>query len=279
MDYIEVKLIIQPYSEELAEVLMAEMAELGFESFSDTESGFDAYIQANSYNNDDLNALLASYYEDQISIKIEESTIKAQNWNAVWESNFDPIVIDNRCTIRAPFHTDMPILKFDIVIEPKMSFGTGHHATTYLVTEWLLDNDVQNLRVLDMGCGTGILAILAAMKNAKSVDAIDIDEWAYDNAIENVKTNNVTNTVTVMQGDAALLQGKTYDAILANINRNILLQDMAAYATSLEVGGTLVVSGIFTEDIPTVAEEAVKQGLTLVEEKSRNKWARAVFVK
>ncbi len=278
MDYIEIKLTIQPYSEELSEILTAELGDLGFESFFETEDGLEAYIQVKSYNKKDLEKLLENYKEGY-SIELKETLIKAQNWNAVWESNFEPITIDNRCTVRAPFHTDMPKLEYDIVITPKMSFGTGHHDTTYLVAEWLLNNDVKNLKVLDMGCGTGILAILAAMRNAQSIDAIDIDEWAYNNAIENVKTNNVADKITIQQGDAALLKGHTYDLILANINRNILLQDMAAYVDSLTEGGTLVVSGIFTEDIPTITEEATKQGLQQVEEKSRNKWARVVFRK
>lgn len=278
MDYIEIKLSIQPYSDELSEILMAELGELGYESFFETENGLEAYIQVTTYNKAELEKLLDSY-KAQHSIAFEETLIKAQNWNAVWESNFEPIVIDNRCTIRAPFHTDMPALEYDIIIEPKMSFGTGHHDTTYLMAEWLLNNDVKNLKVLDMGCGTGILAILAAMKNALPIDAIDIDEWAYNNAIDNVRANNVADKIIVKQGDASLLNGCTYNLILANINRNILLQDMVTYASSLEKDGILVVSGIFTEDIPMIIEEATKQGLQHVEEKSRNKWARIAFRK
>ena len=278
MDYIEIKLTIQPYSEELSEILTAELGDLGYESFFETEDGLETYIQVSNYNKSELENLLEEYKE-KYSIKFEETLIKAQNWNAVWESNFEPIVIDNRCTVRAPFHTDMPKLEYDIVIEPKMSFGTGHHDTTYLVAEWLLNNNVNGLKALDMGCGTGILAILAAMKNAQPVDAIDIDEWAYNNAIENVKTNNLADSITVKQGAASLLNGYSYNLILANINRNILLQDMATYTASLAKDGILVVSGIFTEDIPAITEEATKQGLQKVEEKSRNKWARVVFRK
>lgn len=278
MDYIEIKLTIQPCSDEISEILMAELGELGYESFFEGADGLEAYVKAGSYSKSKLELLLEKYKE-QHSIKFNKTLIKAKNWNSVWESNFKPIVIDKRCSVRAPFHTDIPKLEYDILIEPKMSFGTGHHDTTYLVAEWLLNNDVKNLKVLDMGCGTGILAILAAMKGAASIDAIDIDEWAYSNAIENVRANNVNHKVTVRQGDASLLSSQTYNIVLANINRNILLQDMATYTSSLTQGGTLVVSGIFTEDIPMITEEAARQGLQHIEEKNRDKWARIAFRK
>jgi ribosomal protein L11 methyltransferase len=161
---------------------------------------------------------------------------------------------------------------------PKMSFGTGHHATTYLVAEALLALDVENLHVLDMGCGTGILAILAAMKNAASVDAIDIDDWAYENAVENIAANNVAQKVNVILGDVAKIQGKTYDLIIANINRNIILDDLKYYSQSLKNGGRLIVSGILTEDIEIVESEAKKYNLKKIEEKTRNKWARIQFI-
>lgn len=278
MDYTEIHITLSPFNQDLSDILIAELGELSFDSFTELEDGFNAYIPSKNYDEQQLNTLLADYRQ-QVMLSMEKSDIKAQNWNAVWESNFNPIVVDGRCVIRAPFHTDCPKLTYDIVIEPKMSFGTGHHDTTYLMAEWLLDADVEGKTLLDMGCGTGILAILAALRNAEAVDAIDIDEWAYENTVENAATNGVSAKIKAVQGDASLLTGKQYDLILANINRNILLQDMVSYTQSLSKGGTLVVSGIFTEDIPVVEEEAVQQGLQKVEEKSRNRWARIVFSK
>ncbi len=278
MDYIELKLTLNPYTEELSEILISELGDLGFDSFTETENGFYAYAPVNAYKQQQV-AYMISTYKEQVKIDVEQSAVKTQNWNAVWESNFSPIIVDNRCVIRAPFHHDCPKLEFDIVIEPKMSFGTGHHDTTYLMAEWLLNSPVEELTVLDMGCGTGILAIIAALKNASSVDAIDIDEWPYENTIENAKVNGVGNQINAMLGDASLLSTQRYDLILANINRNILLQDIQRYTTTLKKGGKLVVSGIFTEDIPVIEAEAQRNGLRKLEDKSRNQWARVVFCK
>ena len=276
MDYIELTVSIEPFSVDASDILMSELGELGFESFTETDNGFNAYIPDSLYSTLAIKELIAAY-KGQLIVGTKEKLIKAQNWNAVWESNFEPTVIANRCVIRAPFHTGLPEYEMDIVIEPKMSFGTGHHATTYLIAEWLLNQNVSGLSVLDMGCGTGVLAIIAALKNAVSVDAVDIDEWAYSNALENVAANSCKSKVTVRLGDASLLEGRMYNLILANINRNILVQDMERYVNSLVTDGTLVVSGIFTEDIPIVAGKAAEFGLQQVESKSRDKWARIVF--
>ena len=269
---------MSPFSDDISEIVVAEFADLGCDSFVDIENGVNAYIPKNVFNENAIKDTVASLeYISKINYSVK--FIETQNWNAIWESNFEPIVVNDVCTIRAPFHNNLPKTKYEIVIMPKMSFGTGHHATTYLVTEALLDIDVENLQVLDMGCGTGILAILAAMKNAAHIDAIDIDDWAYENAVENVLVNNANEKVNVLLGDVATISGKFYDLILANINRNILVADMQHYANSLKNGGKLIVSGIFTEDIDIVETEANKYNLTKTEEKSRNKWARIQFVK
>jgi len=278
MDYYEINIIMSPFSDDISEIVVAEFADLGCDSFVDIENGVNAYIPKNVFNENAIKDTVASLeYISKINYSVK--FIETQNWNAIWESNFEPIVVNDVCTIRAPFHNNLPKTKYEIVIMPKMSFGTGHHATTYLVTEALLDIDVENLQVLDMGCGTGILAILAAMKNAAHIDAIDIDDWAYENAVENVLVNNANEKVNVLLGDVATISGKFYDLILANINRNILVADMQHYANSLKNGGKLIVSGIFTEDIDIVETEANKYNLTKTEEKSRNKWARIQFVK
>ena len=215
-------------------------------------------------------------FTEKISYAI--NPVKTENWNAVWESNFDPVIIDNRCTIRAPFHNNLPKTDLEIIIEPKMAFGTGHHETTYLMSEAILNSNVNDLEVLDMGCGTGILAIIAALKGAKHVDAIDNDEWATNNAIENIEKNGLTNKITTITGDASLLRLPCYNLIFANINRNILLNDMQYYIKSLLPNGRLIISGIYAEDIPIIEKEAIRLGLKKTNEKLRNKWAMAEFL-
>lgn len=276
MDYIEIAVNIEPYNETIAEILVAELGEIGFDSFSDTESGFNAYIPQNLYNKEQIDDVLSSFqFEEKVSYT--SNFIKTENWNALWESNFDPVIIDNRCVIRAPFHKDLPKTDYEILIEPKMAFGTGHHETTYLMSEAVLDTDVTNLQVLDMGCGTAILAILAALKGAEHVDAIDNDDWATVNAVENVERNNLVDKITVMTGDAALLGTPRYNLILANINRNILLADMEQYVKSMLPSSKLIMSGIYPDDIPMIEQEATRLGLTKLYQKTRNKWAMVAF--
>ena len=278
MDYIEIVVTIKPYNETLAEILIAELGDVGCDSFSEADGGFNAYIPQNLYNEEAIKTVLQmpDFTEE---INFTATLVKTENWNALWESNFEPVIIGDRCTIRAPFHTNLAKNELEIIIEPKMAFGTGHHETTYLMTEAILDNDVADMEVLDMGCGTAILAIAAALRGAKHIDAIDNDEWATDNAVENVEVNGVANKITVMTGDASLLGIPRYNMILANINRNILLNDMEHYVKSLFDGGTLIMSGIYIEDIPVIEKEAVSLGLKKTGEKVRNKWARVDFVK
>lgn len=260
------------------EILLAELGELAFDSFVETEEGLSAYIQEHEHTDDILNDIyILQNDEFTISYKIEE--IEQINWNEEWEKNFDPIDVDGICYVRAPFH-ESKNAEYEIVIEPKMSFGTGHHETTFMMMKHILNMDVTNKEVLDMGCGTAILAILALMKGAKHADAIDIDNWCYLNSIENAERNNITN-ISVFEGDAALLNNKidTYDIVIANINRNILLNDMEAYAKTLKQNGTILFSGFYTEDIAAIEQEANKNQLFLVDTLTRNNWASLKFIK
>ena len=202
-----------------------------------------------------------------------------RNWNTVWESNFEPIDVEGRCRIRAPFHSKNPACEYDVEIMPKMSFGTGHHATTYLMAAEIMDVDFAGKSGLDMGSGTGVLSILAVKRGAVRVDAVDIDEWAYRNGTENIKANGMEGRIVPLQGDASLLAGKRYDFVLANINRNILLADMPVYAATLTPGGMLLVSGILEADISAIESRAAACGLDVDGVRRRNGWAAVRFVK
>ena len=257
------------------EILIAELGYAGFESFVETEEGVSAYIQKEEWNEHILEDIyILSSDEFKISYTFED--IEQVNWNEEWEKNFNPIVVDEICSVRAPFH-EKPETEYDIVIEPKMSFGTGHHETTHMMIQHILKNDFKDKSVLDMGCGTGVLAILAEMKGANPIDAIDYDNWCYLNSLENVERNNCKH-ITVLEGDASLLKTQKYDTIIANINRNILLNDMASYIKCLNSKGTLFVSGFYNDDIAVIEEECNKYGLTRVESLERNNWVALKFV-
>jgi ribosomal protein L11 methyltransferase len=258
-----------------SEILVAELGELPFESFIDSDSGIVAYIQKQFWTEnilDDLHILTSS--EFQVSYTIQE--IVQVNWNEEWEKNFEAIDVEGMCHVRAPFHPKTEA-KYDIVIEPKMSFGTGHHETTHMMIQHLLETDVAGKKTLDMGCGTAILAILAEMKGAQPIDAIDIDNWCYLNSIENAERNNC-NQITVYEGDADLLEGKKYDLIIANINRNILLNDMKSYVDCLNKGGILLLSGFYNEDIPFIDDSCSEKGLTYVKKLERNNWVSLKYI-
>ena len=258
-----------------SEILVAELGELPFESFIESDFGVVAYIQKQFWNENILDDLhILSSPEFVVSYTIEE--IEQVNWNEEWEKNFEAIEVDGICHVRAPFHPKTDA-KFDIIIEPKMSFGTGHHETTHMMIQHLLETDVAGKKTLDMGCGTAILAILAEMKGAKPIDAIDIDNWCYLNSIENVERNNCSQ-ITVYEGDAALLDGKKYDLIIANINRNILLNDMQSYVDCLNKTGILLLSGFYNEDIPFIDASCTEKGLTYVKKFERNNWVSLKYV-
>jgi ribosomal protein L11 methyltransferase len=258
-----------------SEILIAELGEKPFESFIETETGFSAFIQKSLWTADVLEGIyLLENPEFKISYTFEE--IEQVNWNEEWEKNFEAIDVDGLCHVRAPFHPKTDA-KYDIVIEPKMSFGTGHHETTHMMIQHLLEIDVNSLKTLDMGCGTAILAILAEMKGAQPIDAIDIDNWSYLNSIENAERNNCKH-ISVYEGDAALLKDKKYDLIIANINRNILLNDMQAYVDCLNPKGMILFSGFYEEDIPFIDASCTEKGLKFVKKLQRNNWVSLKYV-
>ncbi len=273
--YIEYNFTITP-KEPGTEILIAELGSFGFESFVENEDGVTAYIQKNDWNTSILNDVFI-LKSQEFKINFTKKEVEQTNWNAEWEKNFTPIQVNEKVSIRAPFHEN-PNLEFDIIIEPKMSFGTGHHETTHMMVQHLIDTDLENKKVLDMGCGTGILAIFAAMKGAQPIDAIDIDNWCYLNSIENIERNNCKD-ITVYEGDANLLVDKKYDVIIANINRNILLNDMKSYASCLNNEGTLLLSGFYKEDIAIIEEETRKHNLNLEQTIERNNWVALKYTK
>lgn len=282
MNYIEVRFeIVSDVAAALpgemySEILVAMLGELQYESFTDTEVGFNAYIQEEFFSEEALNAIDLSHIP-QHQFSFEKEIMPQKNWNAEWEKNFPMIEVDGRCCVRAPFHEKPETVVYDIVIEPKMSFGTGHHETTFMMMQHILDMDVAGKTVLDMGCGTGVLAILTAMKSAKPVTAIDIDEWSYENTIENIDRNDCKDIV-VKLGDASLIPNEaTYDLVLANINRNILLNDMETYVKSMKAGAEILFSGFFESDIPMLTEKANALGLSLIAQLSKNRWASLRF--
>ena len=270
------KLSIQA-TEEQSDILTAYLAEFPFDSFDYADMMLNAYIPQSEFEEcrDEVEDMLHNegildyYFED----------IEQQNWNAVWESNFEEVEVNDKVLIRAPFHKARPHYKgLEVIIQPKMSFGTGHHATTQLMVEALLNSEVKGKRILDMGSGTGVLAIVAAKLDAESVLAVEIDDMAEESVRENIELNNVGEKIVSVCGDAAAIEGEKFDIVLANINRNVLLADMKAYAKTLSEGGELIMSGFLEEDIPLLVKKAKSLKLKLIERLSHNEW-RAIRVK
>jgi ribosomal protein L11 methyltransferase len=276
MEYIELNCSLPAGEIAFAEILMARLGELGFESFQETSEGLLAYIPAHDFDPSILNT--EELWPADIEVNYTWRTVPDENWNAVWESNFEPVTIAGRCHIRAPFHPVRSDMEFEIVIEPKMSFGTAHHETTSQMIEVLLDADLAGKNVLDMGCGTGVLAILAAMRRAAEVTAIDNDEWAYHNALENVIRNKQPG-INVYQGDAGMLENMKFDVIIANINRNILLSDMQSYVNCLDSGGLLLMSGFYREDLQLITEKAAALNMRHTDHRVKNNWVVAWYTK
>lgn len=276
MDYQKVTISLSPDNEVHRSLLMDSLAGLGFESFVENEANIEAYIQADRWAESLMDE---AGFPDLFSYRWEAELIPDQNWNEVWEKNyFQPLLIADRCLVRAPFHEDYPGAEFEIVIEPQMAFGTGNHETTSMMVENILDLDLRGKTVLDMGCGTGILAMLASMKGAHAVTAIDIDRWAVDSAAENCRTNNCSN-IEVLKGDASLLNDQKFDVIFANIQRNVLLADMNQYQRVLHPGGIILMSGFYLEDLNIIQEKASVLGLQFLSYSFKNNWIVAVFLK
>ncbi|MGB3948852.1 MAG: 50S ribosomal protein L11 methyltransferase [Bacteroidia bacterium] len=276
MSYTELIINVEP-KEQGSDVLIAELSEIGFDTFTENELGFSAYIETAKYSATEVNTIFSNY-SNVFKINFKTTIIEQQNWNKEWESSFQPIDVDGKCIIRAPFHAKDKEYEFDIIIEPKMSFGTGHHNTTQLMIQKLMKLNVTDKALLDMGCGTGVLAILAAKMNAKPITAIDIDNWSFENTLENLEKNNI-NSVDVHKGNASLLDKKVFHTILANINKNVLLSDMAIYTNVLEKNGNLLLSGFFETDINELTEKAFSLDLSLIEKKVNEKWAMLHFTK
>ena len=279
MKYFEVTFTTSPCNETVNDVVSALAGEIGFESFVEWENGVQAYIQQSLFDEEALKAMVAEF--PLPDTKIEYTIVEAEDkdWNEEWEKNFfQPIVIGNRCCIHSTFHKDTPQTEYEILINPQMAFGTGHHETTSSIISELLEADLQGKSVLDMGCGTSILAILASMRGAGPITAIDIDDWCVNNSRDNIALNGIDN-ITVEWGDANLLKGREpFDVIIANINRNILLADMAQYAACMHSGSELYMSGFYVQDIPVIQEKAESLGMEFIHHREKNNWAAVKFI-
>lgn len=257
----------------LNDVLAAELGEIGFESFTENEDGLQGYISDKIYKVEELKEKLASFPLDNVEIRYTESLVESRDWNEEWEKNyFKPIRIGKDCIIRASFHEDEPGYAYTIIIDPKMAFGTGNHETTYLMISEMLKLDLSGKELLDMGCGTAVLAILARMKGAERVVAIDIDQWAYDNALENIRLNHTDEIQVALGGAEQIPAAGQFDLVFANINRNILLNDIRHYNACMKPGAFLYMSGFYVQDIPAIEEECKRNGLTLLSHTEKNNW-------
>ena len=279
MKYFEVTFTTSPCNETVNDVVSALAGEIGFESFVEWENGVQAYIQQSLFDEEALKSMVADFPLPDTTIEYTVVEAEDKDWNEEWEKNFfQPIVIGDRCCIHSTFHKDTPQTEYEILINPQMAFGTGHHETTSSIISELLEADLQGKSVLDMGCGTSILAILASMRGADPITAIDIDDWCVNNSRDNIALNGIEN-ITVEWGDANLLKGRApFDVIIANINRNILLADMAQYAACMHPGSELFMSGFYVQDIPVIQEKAESLGMEFIHHREKNNWAAVKFI-
>ncbi len=272
-DYLATRIDLKPCDETATDVLASLLAEIGYESFVPDENGLMAYVRVEDFDEKQLDVVMETFPLPGYKFDVKNEKIEGRDWNAEWEKNyFQPIVVDDRCCIHSSFHKDYPTCRYDIVIDPKMAFGTGHHATTSLIIRRLLDMNLDGKSVIDMGTGTGILSILAAMRGASHVDAIEIDRFAFENAAENVKLNGHPE-INVILGDASALKNlQPADIFLANINRNIIMADLGAYAAAMKPGATILLSGFYQEDVNVLLDAAQPFGLEFMQESSCGRW-------
>lgn len=278
MDYLEIKIFINSANfAETSEIIMAMLGEQPFESFDEIENGIRGFIPEDKFNESEVSTAINGLSDFGVT-GFEVLKIQDQNWNKTWESNYSSVLIGERCFVRAPFHEARPDVEFEIVIEPKMSFGTAHHETTDMMLQFVLETDWKNMEVLDMGCGTGVLAILASKMGAKKVTAIDYDNWAYENSLENIERNNIKN-VRVYLGGKELIENSTFDIVLANINRNILLDQIQHYSNAIRTGGKLFLSGFYENDVEVLTLEAANYGFLCKQMKTKNHWVALMLEK
>ena len=269
MEYTEIDIRLKPVVP-FADILVARLNEIEFESYCEDENGLRAYVQTHLFDENAVKEIINEVAKS-CDLSFTISKVKQENWNEKWENNFEPVHINDKCVIRAHFHAPFHDFEHEIIITPKMSFGTGHHETTALVMNEMFEIDFTDKSVLDMGTGTGVLAILAAKLGATSLIGIDFDKWAYENSVENAQINAIS-TINFMHGDAILIGDETFDIILANINRNIILQDIAIYVKAMNTNSEIIFSGFLKQDIPLILEKSKQLGLDLVASKHKNKW-------
>ncbi len=275
MNYISVNIILKDnQTEDAADMVAAWLSDAGFDSFTSTGEGLQAFIPETLFDEKSVAAKL-NWINERVPLEWETQPIADKNWNEEWEKSYQPVAIDGRCYIRAPFHKPDPAFEFDLIIEPKMSFGTAHHETTHMMIQLILEHHWHNKTFLDMGCGTGVLAVLASKMGAKNGMAIDNDTWAFENTKENLQRNNIPNIDAIL-GDEQMINGHQFDIILANINRNILLQHIPSYLNALNPGGKIFMSGFYEEDVPVLLKAFDDSGLRLLEKRALNHWSAVV---